>query len=375
MKEYFVWIRNKINSFLYRNVLRRIFFKVDPETMHDNVIAIGRFLGNYFFTRKLVALLYSYSDKRLEQNILGITFPNPVGLAAGFDKNAQLTDILPSVGFGFAEIGSVTGKPCEGNPKPRLWRLKKSKSLVVNYGLKSEGCKKISNQLRNKKFSIPIGISVAKTNSKETVDTDHGIKDYVIAYRAFDNIGAYTTINISCPNAFGGQPFTSARKLDMLLDKIDRISVKKPVFLKISPDLNKKEIDSIIKVSLNHNIKGFVCTNLTKNRNNKKIIDRVVPEKGGISGKVLEDKADDVIRYVYKKTRGRFIIIGCGGIFCGEDAYRKIRAGASMIQIITGMIYEGPQVVSEINRNLVTLLKKDGFNNIAEAIGTAALKQ
>lgn len=363
--------RNKFFHFGYTKLLKKIFFRLDPEKVHDHMTRNGVMLGSNPLTRSLTSLMFSYKNPVLEQDILGIHFPNPIGLAAGFDKNAQLVDILPSVGFGFAEVGSITGEPCEGNPKPRLWRLPKSKSLVVYYGLKNDGSEVLANKLSGKDFRIPIGISVAKTNNKETIDTQKGLADYAKAYRAFADIGAYTTINISCPNAFGGEPFTDPSKLDLLLSEIDKIPTKKPIFLKISPDLQKDSVDEIIEVCNRHLIHGFICANLTKNRSNPKIKDSEVPEKGGISGKVQEDLANDLIRYVYQKTRGEYIIIGCGGVSSAEDAYKKIKSGASLIQMITGMIFEGPQIVSEINRGLVSLLKDDGYANISDAIGTA----
>lgn len=354
---------------VYKIMLKPIFFKFDPEKVHNSVSSAGRFLGKHSFTKKIIALFFNYKNPILEQTILGIKFTNPVGLSAGFDKNAELTDIIPSVGFGFIEAGSVTGEPCRGNPKPRLWRLPKSKSLAVYYGLMNDGCEAIAKRLSGKKFSIPVGISIAKTNCKETVDTEKAIEDYSKSYKAFSNIGDYFTINISCPNAFGGQPFTDSSKLDALLRKIMSIPKNKPIFLKISPDLNKKEIDDIINIATKWKIDGFICTNLTKNRNNRNILDKNIPELGGISGKALCSLSDDLIRYVYNKTNGKLIIIGVGGISNAQDAYKKIKAGASLLQIITGMIFEGPQVISEINLGLTKLLKADGYKNISEAIG------
>lgn len=371
MNNTIVAARNKFFHFGYTKFLKKIFFRMDPEMVHDRMTKNGVFLGSNPITRTATSLMFSYQDPVLEQDMLGIHFPNPIGLAAGFDKNAQLVDILPSVGFGFAEVGSITGEPCEGNPKPRLWRLPKSKSLVVYYGLMNDGSEVLSKKLKNKHFKIPIGISVAKTNNKDTVDLQKGIADYVKAYRAFADIGAYTTINISCPNAFGGEPFTDRAKLDLLLSEIDKIPTKKPVFLKISPDLEKDRVDEIIEICHRHKIHGLICANLTKKRSNPKIKDSDVPEKGGISGKAQEDLANDLIRYVYQKTKGKYVIIGCGGVSTAEDAYKKIKLGASLIQMITGMIFEGPQVISDINLGLTRLLKADGYTNIAEAIGAS----
>ncbi|MFA6274431.1 MAG: quinone-dependent dihydroorotate dehydrogenase, partial [Candidatus Paceibacterota bacterium] len=320
-------------KYFYKYILKPIFFKFDPEMVHDHMTKIGKLLGKSSLTKKIVSIFWSYSHPSLEQNILGINFKNPIGLSAGFDKNAELIDILPSVGFGFAEVGSITGEPCLGNPRPRLWRLKKSKSLAVYYGLKNDGAETISKRLQNKKFKIPIGISIAKTNCKETCDTNVAILDYFKAYKAFTNIGDYYTINISCPNAYGGQPFTDSKKLEALFNKIFSIPKTKPIFLKVSPDLSKEEINEIIETANKFQIDGFICTNLTKNRENKNIIDKNVPTLGGLSGKVVDNMSDDLIRYIYKKTNGRFVIIGSGGVFSAEDAYRKIKAGASLVQL------------------------------------------
>ncbi len=358
-----------IFSFLYKYFFKPIVFRFDPEFIHDHVLRFGKMLGKFTFTRKLSKYIFSFTDPSLEQNLLGIHFLNPIGLSAGFDKNAELGDILPAVGFGFAEFGSITGEPCAGNANKRLWRLPKSKSLLVYYGLKNEGAEKIAKRLEGKNFEIPIGISVAKTNSKETADTLSGVKDYTKAFNIFRNIGNFTTINISCPNAFGGQPFTDPASLDILLTEIDLIQTPKPIFIKLSPDLNYQVIDQLLNIISKHNVHGIVCSNLTKNRNNKMIIDTDSPQVGGFSGRVVGELSNDLISYVYKKTKGKYVIIGSGGVFNAEDAYIKIKLGASLIQLITGMIYEGPQLIGEINRGLVELLKRDGYKNISEAIG------
>jgi len=360
-------VRNTIIGLLYRAILKPILFLVDPEAIHVLAINTGRFLGSNPLTRFKTSVLFNYSNEILSQKIAGMEFKNPIGLAAGFDKDAYLTDILPAIGFGFMEIGSVTGELCEGNPKPRLWRIPKSRGIVVNYGLRNEGCRKISKRLRDKKFSIPLGINVAKTNSVATSVLKEGIADYVKAYKSFVEIGAFFTINISCPNAFGGEPFTDPQKLELLLTEIDKIKTRKPVFLKMPPDLPTSRVDEIIKVAENHKITGFICSNLTKKR--IKLADKSVPVAGGISGKPAENASNELISYIYKKVCKKFVIIGCGGVFSAADAYRKIKLGASLIELITGMIYQGPQVVSEINQGLTRLLKKDGLESLSEAVG------
>lgn len=352
-------IKTNFIRFLYQNLLKPIFFKIDPESIHDFMTWVGMLLGKSKITKSITAFFLTYSHPALEQKILGVKFNNPVGLAAGFDKNAKLLDILPSVGFGFAEVGTITGEPCFGNPKPRLWRLAKSSSLVVYYGLKNDGSEAISNRLKKEKFIIPIITSIGKTNSEATVETEAGIKDYIKAYKHFTDIGHFFDINLSCPSAFGGQPFSDPKSLHQLLGEIDKIPTKKPVFLKMSPDLSNQQLDMILDVVRKHKVAGFICSNLTKQNS----------PKGGLSGKAVEDLSNRQIQRIYNATRGEYIIIGCGGVFSAEDAYKKIKLGASLIELITGMIFEGPQVISEINRGLVQLLQKDGYKNISQAVG------
>lgn len=358
-----------LTKFKYKTVLKKILFLRDPEDVHDHFTRVGVFLGKHGFTRSLVSRMWSYADPSLVQTIRGITFSNPIGLSAGFDKNAQLTDILPSLGFGFVELGSVTGEPCDGNPRPRLWRLPKSRALVVYYGLKNDGAEAISSRLQGKKFKIPTGISVAKTNNEACAQTDAGIADYAKAFSAFLEIGDFITVNISCPNTFGGEPFTDPGRLELLFQKLDAIPASKPIFLKLSPDITTSQLDAVIDVASKHRINGFICSNLSKKRDSKAIVEAAIPDKGGISGKVSEGPANDQLTYVAKKCERKFILIGSGGVFTAEDAYKKIRLGASLVQLITGMIFEGPQVIGEINRGLVKLLKRDGFKNISEAVG------
>ncbi len=362
-------LRNRVIGFVYKNALKPLFFRVNPETIHDHMVRVGKLLGRYGISRYFTKALFSYQHPSLEQTLLGIHFKNPIGLAAGFDKNAELTDIMPAVGFGFQEVGSITGEACIGNQKPRLWRLKSSQALVVNYGLKNDGCEAIARRLRPKHFALPIGTNIAKTNCAQTCELDEGIADYVKAFSQFTAIGAYFTINISCPNAFGGQPFTEPARLDALLTQLDEIVTPKPIFLKLSPDISEENLEHILDVAMRHRIHGFICSNLTKNRDTPLIKEHPLPEQGGISGKVVEPLANKLIADVYRHTKGKYIIIGCGGVFSADDAYRKIKLGASLVQLITGMIFEGPQLISSINQGLVALLKRDGFSTIAEAVG------
>lgn len=379
MKNLFIKIRDKVIGFVYRKILKKILFKTDPEMIHDHAIRIGQFYGSNIFLRKFTSIFFSYSNNMLSQNILDMEFKNPVGLAAGFDKNAKIIKVMPELGFGFTEVGSITFNPCSGNPKPRLWRLLKSKGILVNYGLNNEGAKVLSEKLSKEKdkWEIPVGINIAKTNCLETDKIEEGINDYVNGIKYFLNIGDYLTINISCPSISGGRPFSEADNLKLLLEEVNKLNIKKPVFFKMPPDLSHQETDRIIQLADQYNISGFICSNLTKDRNNPDVIpeeiNRVNVKTGGVSGKPAEKMSNDLISYIYKNSDNK-IIMGCGGIFNAEDAYRKIKLGASLLQLITGMIFEGPQVISEINYGLCQLLKKDGFKNIKEAIGIDSKK-
>jgi dihydroorotate dehydrogenase len=362
-----------IQRWAYRHVAKPLFFSRDPETVHDAVSRIGVWLGRVAPARALARALYRYDHPALEQTILGISFKNPVGLTAGFDKNAELTRIMPSVGFGFEEIGSVTGEPCGGNAKPRLWRLPKTRGLVVNYGLKNDGCEAIAARLRHERFAFPVGISIAKTNSPTTVEIGAGIADYEKAFRAFTDIGVYITVNISCPNAYGGEPFTAPDKLDALLARLDEVPYAKPVFLKMPVDLSVGELDALVAVADRHRIHGFILSNLTKKRDRPTIVPQEIAHlpKGGVSGKPVQAPSDELIAHLYRTVGSKYVIIGSGGVFSAEDAYEKIRRGASLVQLATGMIFEGPQLIGEINLGLVRLLRRDGFSNVSEAVGAA----
>jgi len=296
MKNLAVGIRNFLVKLKYKCIWKPIFFRIDPEVIHDKMVAFLQFFGKYSLTRKLTYFCFGYSNKTLKQNIFGLDFKNPVGLSAGFDKNANTINIMPSLGFGFTEVGSITAKPYGGNTKPRLYRLPEAKSLRVNYGLKNLGAEILHQQLQNKKFSLPVGINIAKTNSPKTSDVNKGIEDYFFTYKTFQDIGNYFTINISCPNTCEEHPiFAEPQNLDLLLNKIFSIPKIKPVFIKLSPDLPETQLNKILEVCLKHKVNGFVCTNLTKvNTLNHQ-------GNGGFSGKLDDELSDKVIRYVYKK--------------------------------------------------------------------------
>ena len=354
---------------MYKQILRPLLFKGDPERVHNTTLLIGRFIGASGLSQ-LLRKRFVFKDKRLENEVMGIKFENPVGLSAGFDKNAQLIEIIPDIGFGFMEVGSITAEPCLGNLKPRLHRLTKDKGIIVNYGLANNGSVKIYNELKNKKVRIPLAISIAKTNNP-LIKGDLSVDDYFKTFELMKGIGNFIVINISCPNVGDGRSFEDPILLKKLLKKIDKIRKNEIILLKLSPDINNKNLDEIIKLAQTYKINGFIISNLTKKRENLSE-DKNLRYSGGISGKPVKNKSDNLIKEIYKKTKGRFVIIGSGGIFSGKDAYEKIKNGASLVQLITGMIYEGPGIIKKINKELVELMKKDGYKNIKEVIGENA---
>ena len=375
MNTYYQW-RNQVIRILYKGLLKPVLFIFDPEVVHDAFLKFGSCLGEFASSRWLTKKLFGFNNSALAQNIRGVDFSNPIGLAAGFDKDGVLGNSIGSVGFGFAEIGSVTALPCAGNPRPRLWRLKKTKSLGVWYGLKNLGAEHVVKNLQkntdalasSQSTAVPLGVSVAMTNCQENLDINHAIADYVAGFKMVEKIARYITVNISCPNTLGGQPFLNPNNYEALLTALDAIPTTKMVFVKISPDMSHEDIDRFLAITGRHRIHGIICSNLTKKFEGKELADPLPPH-GGLSGKVVFPYAMDLLSYMYRQVGNKYVFIFCGGVFSADDAYQVIGQGASLVQLITGMIFEGPQVISEINRGLVAKLKHDGFSNLSEAIG------
>lgn len=361
-------------TLLYERLLKPLLFTQDPERVHDAFTFCGQVAGALPPCRGGLSLLYTYRHPALRQTVAGIRFENPVGLAAGFDKECRLMKVLPSVGFGFAEVGSITAEPYGGNPGPRLVRLPADRSLIVYYGLKNKGAEALRERLVGKRFRFPIGVSVAKTNKRFKTEKEK-LDDWLKGITLLKDVGDYLTINVSCPNTYDPNNYCDPRLLEKLLFRIEneKISFGKPVFLKVTADVTEKQAEEIIRIATPRKwITGFVLSNLVKDRSTVKLQSpRELHEqrKGGLSGKVQQPKALTLVRHFRKRTGDRFVLIGCGGIFTAEDAYAYIKAGASLVQLITGMIYRGPGTIKEINKGLVKLLKKDGYGNISDAIG------
>ena len=376
-----VGLRNFILKVLYR-MFRPLIFLMEPENAHYTLKKVGVFMGSNPLTRLLTSLLFNYSHKSLNTNVDGIEYRNPIGLSAGFDKDGELTKVYPSMGFGLAELGSFTGEVCPGNPGRRLFRMVKSKAIVVWYGLNNQGAEKISKRLQGVDFGeLRVGINAAKSNVTPTFELQESIRDYIKTLTLFKDVGDYFTINISCPNTQDGEPFVDAANLDALLLAVNekiRTITSKPIYVKLAADITLAEIDVIIDGCLKHKMDGVVLTNLAKPDTNEEHISAEYPSnlgllpkgKGAMSGLPLQRISTSVIRHVYRRTRGELTIIGVGGIFSAKDAYEKITSGANLCHMITTMIFDGPQNISEINRGLVKLLKEDGFKSIAEAVGT-----
>jgi len=381
MKSFIVGIRNLTLKLLYK-IARPVIFLMDPEEAHYSMKRIGIALGSTNVTKWLTSLLYDYNDDALKTTVDGVKYRNPMGLSAGFDKDGELTKIYPSLGFGLAELGSITGEICPGNPGKRLFRMIKSKAIVVWYGLNNMGAEKLSKNLSNQDFGrLRVGINAALTNQTSNFDLDAAVKDYVKTMTLFKDIGDYFTINISCPNTQEGEPFVIRENLDALLTAVNeqiRPITRKPIYVKLAADMSIEEIDIIVDACMDHKMDGFVCTNLAKPEFNSEHRPEEYPTtqgllpkgKGAMSGLPLQRISTDVVRHVYRKTQGKMTIIGVGGIFTAKDAYEKITSGANLCHMITTMIFDGPQNISEINRGLVKLLKADGFNSVAEAVGS-----
>ncbi len=365
---------------LYKNVLKPVLFLVDPETVHHYMVMFGEGLGRVGFSRGMTSSLYERHYPELEQHLFGLDFKLPLGLAAGFDYEARLTQILPTIGFGFGTAGTLTYRPYEGNKRPMLGRLPKSKSLMVNKGFKNLGVEATLERLEGLKFQYPFGISIGKTNTAEHKTQEEGIEDVLSSFRIAEKSDvpfAYYELNISCPNVAGTVEFYKPEHLRELLSAVSSLNISRPVFIKMPISKTDAEISSMLDVIVEFSfVKAIIIGNLQRDRNTPSLDPEEVAKfsTGNFSGKACQSRSDELIRLVYRGYGDRIKVIGCGGVFNAEDAYRKIKLGSSLVQMITGMIFEGPAVVSEINLGLSEFLKKDGYKNISEAVGADAFK-
>ena len=342
---------------LYKHFLKPILFHFDPEAVHDFFTSTGEFLGKNSITRSLVGGIYNYRGPDISKIVDGIKYRTPILLSAGFDYNGHLSRILGSIGLGGEEIGSVTARACEGNPKPRLTRLPRSRSIIVNKGLRNDGVDAIIERLKKtlRQRDFVYGISIARTNDAQSVPIQAGIDDYVYSFRRLneENIGNYYTINISCPNAFGGESFASPELLERLLSALKKIPCSKPIYVKMPINIPWEQFHSLLKVIDAFSLNGVVIGNLNKDYNSLDFRDEAPTSyQGGLSGKPCARLSADLIKRTRKVYGKRFTIIGVGGIMSPKTAKERFGAGADLIQLITGMIFEGPGLIKRIAQSL-----------------------
>jgi dihydroorotate dehydrogenase (fumarate) len=319
-----------------------------------------------------------HNNAVLSQDVVGLTFSNPVGLSAGLDKNFELVPLIKAIGFGYMEGGSLTLDPCVGNSRPWFHRLPKTKSIVVHVGLANYGVARGIAKIKSYPPAVfnnfPLNISVAKTNSPSASTDDDAVADYVGSLEQLkaSNTGDMYTLNISCPNTFGGEPFTDPERLEKLLSATDALELEKPLFIKMAIDLPWTAFKALLAVADSHQVAGVTIGNLAKDRTKVDLKDPLPDSlKGNLSGKPTQKLSDELIRQTYKAYGKRFVIIGVGGIFTADDAYAKIKNGATLVELVTGLIFQGPQVIGQMNQDLARLVEADGYHNVSQAIGTA----
>ena len=342
---------------MYKLLIRPFLFLLDPEKVHHLSFTFIKLLSKIGFSG-LFRFLYLIDDERLEREVFGIKFKNPVGLAAGFDKNAELYNELSNFGFGFIEIGTVTPKPQAGNPKKRLFRLKADHAIINRMGFNNLGVFEAVETLK-KKHNVIIGGNIGKN---KITPNNLAIKDYLICFDAlFDHVD-YFVINVSSPNTPGLRELQDKDPLTALLMALKRENhkyaqskqvIEKPILLKIAPDLSNEQLLDIIQIVEDTRISGIIATNTTIARENLKSDYFLVEENGGLSGKPLANRSTEVIRFLSEKSNRAFPIIGVGGIHSTEDALEKLEAGADLIQLWTGFVYEGPALVKRINKAIL----------------------
>lgn len=382
---------------IYQFVLRPLLFnllKADPENLHSKTIRSLEWLGNHSDTLGTTHNVYRQPanwvksgfeqwfclcDSRLSQSLFGLQFPNPVGLAAGFDKDGVATPMWSSLGFGFAEVGTVTSQAQPGNPRPRLFRLPKDQAALNRMGFNNCGATAMAARFAKRKQQlnslIPIGINLGKS---KVTPLEEAANDYRQSFKLLKNYGNYFVVNVSSPNTPGLRKLQDAAMLASILDALqEENDLQKPIFVKIAPDLEWEAITEIVSLAKSYKLAGIIATNTTIKREALKtqILARTgkspSEEAGGISGKPVRERSTEIIRYIWQQTQGEIPIIGVGGIFTPEDAWDKITAGASLIQIYTGWVYQGPGMIRRILQGLLLKLEENGLNSISEAVGLA----
>jgi len=367
-------------GFVYRNLVRPVVFQFEPETVHKCAKRAALEISKSEYLLDRISHRCSLDDERLHTNVFGLDFSNPVGLAAGYDKNGEMVDFLAAQGFGYLNIGSVTAEENPGNEGKRAWRLPDDYAALNRYGLNNEGCEKVYARIKGKKSGVPIVINIAKTNDPR-ITGDRAIEDYLKSFSKLYGIADIIEINISCPNTSDGRTFEEPENLDNLLYHIKReedwliCMGKSPIAIKFSPDNDYGKLDEMISVCENYGIDGYTIANASKKwedlKTDKRILDEIIKKYGciGLSGKPIRDKTTKMIGHVYRRTGGEKPIMGCGGIFSAEDGIIKMLHGASLLQVCTGLPYEGPFMPKEMNKGFLNYMEIMGLKRISDIVG------
>jgi dihydroorotate dehydrogenase len=336
---------------MYQRLIRPIFFLFDPERIHHLSFRLIKLIHGLGFG-PMIKRFFHVNHPNLTSEVFGLKFPNPVGLAAGFDKDAIAYKELSNFGFGFIEIGTVTPKPQEGNPKKRLFRLPQDKGVINRMGFNNKGVAHAVERLKSNKGKVLIGGNIGKN---KVTPNERAVDDYLICFDALFEVVDYFVVNVSSPNTPNLRDLQEKKPLTELLNTLQKHNstktAPKPILLKIAPDLTHGQLDDIVEIVAQTNIAGVIATNTTLNREGLSHPNKI--ETGGLSGKPLTQRATEVIRYLSTKSKGAFPIIGVGGIHTAQDALDKLAAGASLVQLYTGFVYEGPALIREINRAIL----------------------
>jgi len=358
-------------------LLKPYLFSLDPEQAHERTMAVLRWASRTPGVKRLLANVYCVREKSLETELWGIRFPNPVGLAAGFDKNAEVYHVLAALGFGFVEVGTITPLAQPGNERPRLFRLIEDEAVINRMGFNNLGAQVAGENLRSyQQAGVPIGINIGKN---KLTPNEQAANDYQACLDTLYPYGHFFVVNISSPNTPNLRDLQQTDRLRLLLrqvkakaEQLEQAGARrKPILLKVAPDMSDEQMRDVVQVALEERVNGIVATNTTLSREGLKDA-AAARQAGGLSGRPLAARSTAWIREIRQELRGRLPIIGVGGIFDGDDAYAKIRAGANLVQVYTGMIYRGPGIARAINKRLLQLLARDGFSSVAQAVGVDA---
>lgn len=341
---------------MYKSVIRPLLFQLSAEKAHQSTFFLAKVAFNIPGVKSINRSLFHVKSPKLERELFGIKFPNPVGLAAGFDKDAKLIDELASLGFGFIEIGTITPKAQPGNPQPRLFRLQEDNGIINRMGFNNQGIESAIERLRKRKSKVIIGGNIGKN---KLTPNDEAFNDYEKCFQQLYPYIDYFVVNVSSPNTPGLRELQEKEPLMQLLNHLMQLNREqentKPILLKIAPDLTNQQLDDIIEIVNETKIDGVIATNTTISRDGLKTPESTIKEigNGGLSGKPLGKRATEVIHYLNEKSNSAFPIIGVGGIMSEKDALEKLEAGASLVQLYTGFIYEGPNLIKKINQAIL----------------------